>query len=214
VFPLVEDSDATDLRSAKKMAEELAAGPFRGFRLALVHGQMKGEEKDAVMRRFQSGGAQLLVSTTVIEVGVDVPNATVMIVDHAEQFGLAQLHQLRGRVGRGGEQSYCFLISTFRAGREGYDRLKLLERETDGSKIAEADLRIRGPGELLGVRQSGLPDFRVANLVRDVRILEEARQEAEAVLRGDPRLEAPGSQALRLVLEHRWRGRLGLARVG
>ncbi len=214
VFPLVEESDATDLRSAKKMSEELAAGPFRGFRLALVHGQMKSDEKDAVMRRFQSGDAQLLVSTTVIEVGVDVPNATVMIVDHAEQFGLAQLHQLRGRVGRGGEQSYCFLISTFRAGREGYDRLKLLERETDGSKIAQADLDLRGPGELLGVRQSGLPDFRVANLVRDVRILEEARREAETVLARDPGLESAGSQALRAVLERRWRGRLGLARVG
>jgi ATP-dependent DNA helicase RecG len=214
VFPLVEESDATDLRSAKKMAGELAAGPFRGFRLALVHGQMKSDEKDAVMRRFQSGEAQLLVSTTVIEVGVDVPNATVMIVDHAEQFGLAQLHQLRGRVGRGAEQSYCFLISTFRAGRDGYERLKLLERETDGSKIAEADLKIRGPGELLGVRQSGLPDFRAANLVRDVRILEEAREEAATVLARDPGLDSPASHALRVVLEHRWRGRLGLARVG
>jgi ATP-dependent DNA helicase RecG len=214
VFPLVEESEATDLRSAKAMARDLATGAFRGCRLGLLHGQMKSDEKDAVMRRFQAGDQQLLVATTVIEVGIDVPNATLMIVDHAEQFGLAQLHQLRGRVGRGAKQSLCVLISTGRAGPQGYERLKLLERETRGSAIAEADLEHRGPGELLGLRQSGLPDFRAANLVRDVRILEEARREAEAYLRSDPVLRAPGSRRLRQVLDHRWRGRLGLAQVG
>jgi len=214
VFPLIEESEATDLRSAKAMARDLATGAFRGYRLALLHGQMKAEEKEAVMRRFQAGDHQLLVSTTVIEVGIDVPNATVMVVDHAEQFGLAQLHQLRGRVGRGAERSLCVLVSTGRAGLQGYERLKLLERETRGVRIAEADLDTRGPGELLGLRQSGLPDFRAANLVRDVRILEEARREAEGYLRAHPALASPSSRAVRQVLEHRWRGRLGLAQVG
>jgi ATP-dependent DNA helicase RecG len=214
VFPLVEESEKSDLRSATSMASELAAGPFRGYRLALLHGQMKADEKDAVMRRFQAGDHQLLVATTVIEVGIDVPNATVMVVDHAEQFGLAQLHQLRGRVGRGGDRSFCFLISTGRAGPQGYDRLKLLERETSGSKIAEADLELRGPGEMLGLKQSGLPEFRAANLVRDARILEEARRDAEYVLRLDPLLRLAESLPLRQVLEHRWKGRLELARVG
>jgi ATP-dependent DNA helicase RecG len=214
VFPLVEESEATNLRSAKQMARELATGALRGYRLGLLHGQMKSEEKEAVMRRFQAGDHQVLVATTVIEVGIDVPNATMMMVDHAEQFGLAQLHQLRGRVGRGAERSFCLLVSTGRAGPAGYERLKLLERETRGARIAEVDLEHRGPGELLGIRQSGLPDFRAANLVRDVRILEEAREEAEAVLRGDPGLRAAASAPIRQVLEHRWKGRLGLARVG
>jgi ATP-dependent DNA helicase RecG len=214
VFPLVEESEATDLRSAKAMARELATGAFRGYRLGLLHGQMKSEEKDAVMRRFQAGDHQLLVATTVIEVGIDVPNATLLVVDHAEQFGLAQLHQLRGRIGRGSKQSLCVLVSTGRAGPQGYERLKILERESRGSAIAEADLEHRGPGELLGLRQSGLPDFRAANLVRDARILEEARRDAETYLASDPALRAPGSQRLRQVLEHRWRGRLGLAKIG
>jgi ATP-dependent DNA helicase RecG len=211
VFPLVEDSEASDLRSAKAMARDLATGVFRGYRLGLLHGQMKSEEKDAVMRRFQGGDHQVLVATTVIEVGIDVPNATVMVVDHAEQFGLAQLHQLRGRVGRGAAQSLCVLVSTGRAGPQGFERLKLLERETSGARIAEADLETRGPGDLLGLRQAGLPDFRAANLVRDVRLLEEARREAEAHLAADPGLRTGG---VRQVLEHRWRGRLGLAQVG
>src|SRR4029077_17753091 len=130
------------------------------------------EEKEAVMRRFQAGDHQALVATTVIEVGIDVPNAAGMMVDRPEQFGLAQLHQLRGRVGRGAERSLCLLVSTGRAGPAGYERLRLLEREQSGARIAEADLEHRGPGEMLGLRQSGLPDFRVANLVRDARTLE------------------------------------------
>jgi ATP-dependent DNA helicase RecG len=212
VFPLVEESEAVDLRSATVMAQQLAAGAFRGYRLALLHGQMKSDEKDAVMRRFHAGDHQLLVATTVIEVGIDVPNATVMVVDHAEQFGLAQLHQLRGRVGRGADRSLCVLVSTGRAGPAGFERVKLLERESSGSRIAEADLESRGPGELLGLRQSGLPDFRAANLVRDARVLEEARQEAERALLADPGLRTATS--IRQVLEHRWRGRLVLAQVG
>jgi ATP-dependent DNA helicase RecG len=214
VYPLVESSEAVELRDATTMARELARAVFHGYRVGLVHGKMKADEKDAVMRRFKGGDLQLLVSTTVIEVGIDVPNATVMVVEHAERFGLAQLHQLRGRVGRGEAAATCVLITPFHRGDAAHQRLQALARSNDGFKIAEVDLEIRGPGELLGTRQSGLPDFRVANLIRDRGILEEARRAAEDWLRTDPRLERPESKPLRLVLAHRWAGRLELAEIG
>jgi ATP-dependent DNA helicase RecG len=179
-----------------------------------VHGKMKAAEKDAVMRRFKAGDVQLLVSTTVIEVGIDVPNATIMVVEHAERFGLAQLHQLRGRVGRGDAAALCVLITPFHRGDDTYRRLDAMASTTDGFKIAEIDLELRGPGEMLGTRQSGLPDFRVANLIRDQSILGEARLAADTWLRTDPKLERPESQALRAVLAHRWAGRLELAEIG
>jgi ATP-dependent DNA helicase RecG len=214
VYPLVEDSDAVELRAATTMARELAGTVFHGYRVGLVHGKMKASEKDAVMRRFKAGDAQLLVSTTVIEVGIDVPNATIMVVENAERFGLAQLHQLRGRVGRGADQSLCILITPFHRGEETVRRLQAMTSTTDGFKVAEADLEIRGPGELLGTRQSGLPDFRVANLIRDRGVLDEARQAAETWLHTDPKLERPESRPLRVVLAHRWAGRLELAEIG
>jgi len=214
VYPLVEGSDAVELRDATTMAQELARTVFHGYRVGLVHGKMKGSEKDAVMRRFKAGDVQLLVSTTVIEVGIDVPNASVMVVEHAERFGLAQLHQLRGRVGRGTDAATCVLITAFHRGEDTHRRLTALASTTDGFKIAEADLEIRGPGELLGTRQSGLPDFRVANLIRDGGILEEARHAAIAWLATDPKLERTESQAVRAVLAHRWAGRLELAEIG
>jgi ATP-dependent DNA helicase RecG len=214
VYPLVEESDKSTLRAATTMVGELAEGPLAGLRLALVHGRMKAEEKDAVMRRFKAGEHDVLVSTTVIEVGIDVPNATVMVIEHAERFGLAQLHQLRGRVGRGRAQSHCFLVVPDWTGEESYQRLHTLERSTDGFHIAEADLALRGPGDFLGTRQAGLPDFRVANLLRDTALLRAARDEAVAWLEQDPTLARPESRALRAVLQHRWRGRLGLALVG
>ena len=214
VYPLVESSDVMELRDATTMARELATTVFHGYRVGLVHGKMKGSEKDAVMRRFKAGDVQLLVSTTVIEVGIDVPNATIMVVENAERFGLAQLHQLRGRVGRGAEQSLCILVTPFHRGDDTQRRLQALAATNDGFRIAEADLEIRGPGELLGTRQSGLPDFRVANLIRDRGILEEARRAAESWLRGDAKLETPESQPLRAVLVHRWAGRLELAEIG
>ena len=214
VFPLVEESETSDLRSATAMARDLAIGPLAGYRVALLHGQMKGDEKDAVMRRFQAGDHQALIATTVVEVGIDVANATVMMIDHADQFGLAQLHQLRGRVGRGGGRSLCLLVASGRSGVVGLERLRLLEREIDGRQIAEADLEIRGPGDLLGLRQSGMPDFRVANIVRDLPILEEAREDAVSILANDPTLSTPESANLRATLEQRWRGRLGLASIG
>jgi ATP-dependent DNA helicase RecG len=201
VYPLVEESDKSDLKAAISMADELSRTAF-------------GEEKDAVMRRFKAGEHHLLVSTTVIEVGIDVPNATVILIEHAERFGLAQLHQLRGRVGRGQAESFCFLLAQYTPADESIRRLRVMVETNNGFKIAEADLTFRGPGEFLGTRQSGMPDFRVANIVRDSRILEIAREEAEAWLARDPDLVAPASRRLRAILEDRWAGRLELARVG
>ncbi|HUI26872.1 MAG TPA: ATP-dependent DNA helicase RecG [Candidatus Kryptonia bacterium] len=214
VYPLVDPSDKAELRDATTMANELARTVFAGYRVGLIHGRMKGSEKDQVMRRFKAGDLQLLVSTTVIEVGIDVPNATLMVIEHAERFGLAQLHQLRGRVGRGNEASTCILVGPVYAGDDAYRRLKAMERTTDGFKIAEIDLEIRGPGDFLGTRQSGLPDFRVANLIRDSRLLDEARRAADAWLQRDPTLSTPESAPLRAVLRHRWAGRLELAEIG
>ncbi|HXG17685.1 MAG TPA: ATP-dependent DNA helicase RecG [Methylomirabilota bacterium] len=214
VYPLVEESDKSDLKAAISMADELSRTAFKGYSVGLVHGRMKGEEKDEVMRRFKDGEHHILVSTTVIEVGIDVPNATVILIEHAERFGLAQLHQLRGRVGRGQAESFCFLLAQYTPADESHRRLRVMIETDDGFKIAEADLTFRGPGEFLGTRQSGMPDFRVANIVRDSRILEIAREEAEAWLANDPDLAAPESRRLRAILEDRWAGRLELARVG
>jgi ATP-dependent DNA helicase RecG len=175
---------------------------------------MKAAEKDAVMRRFKAGDVQLLVSTTVIEVGIDIANATIMVIEHADRFGLAQLHQLRGRVGRGAEASYCLLIAPFLKGDPAYQRLTAMTRTNDGFKIADIDLELRGPGEMLGTRQSGMPDFRVANLIRDRGLLDEARRAVDAWLTRDPRLQSPESASLRRVLVHRWAGRLELADIG
>ncbi len=179
VYPLVEESEKMDLRDATKRYEYLRDRVFPKFTVGLLHGRMKPEEKEEVMRRFVAGEIQILVSTTVIEVGVDVPNASVMVVEHAERFGLSQLHQLRGRVGRGAEQSYCVLLASDKQTEVARERLGIMEETNDGFRIAEKDLEIRGPGEVMGTRQAGLPEFRVANLVRDLDILQAARKEAE-----------------------------------
>ena len=213
VYPLVEESEALDLRAATDMASRLQSEVFPEFRVGLLHGRMSFGEKDAVMSEFRSGAIQLLVSTTVIEVGIDVPNATVMLVEHAERFGLSQLHQLRGRVGRGSEKSYCILMSQA-ASEEARRRLAAMEETSDGFRIAEADLGIRGPGDFIGTRQSGLPSFRVADLVRDAAVLEEARKEAFALVAADPDLARPEHRALRAGVLARWRGKLDLASVG
>ena len=213
VYPLVEESEALDLRAATDMASRLQSEVFPEFRVGLLHGRMSFGEKDAVMSEFRSGVIQLLVSTTVIEVGIDVPNATVMLVEHAERFGLSQLHQLRGRVGRGSEKSYCILMSQA-ASEEARRRLAAMEETSDGFRIAEADLGIRGPGDFIGTRQSGLPSFRVADLVRDAAVLEEARKEAFALVAADPDLARPEHRALRAGVLARWRGKLDLASVG
>jgi ATP-dependent DNA helicase RecG len=214
VYPLIEESEKSELRAATTMVRELAAGPLAGLRLALLHGRMKADEKDAVMRRFKAHEFDVLVSTTVIEVGIDVANATVIVIEHAERFGLAQLHQLRGRVGRGRARAYCHLVAPDWMHEDTFRRLRVLEQTTDGFRIAEADLELRGPGDFLGTRQAGLPPFRVANLVRDTQLLRAARDEALAFLAGDPELSRPESTAVRAVLAHRWAGRLELAQVG
>ena len=182
VYPLVEESEKLDLLDATKMKAHLETAVFRDVRVGLVHGRMKQEEKDRVMGEFRRGEISILVSTTVIEVGVDVPNATVMVVEHAERFGLSQLHQLRGRVGRGGDQGHCILVASHKRTSEARERLAIMEETSDGFKIAEKDLELRGPGEVMGIRQSGIPAFKVANLVRDLRILEAAKQEAERLV--------------------------------
>jgi ATP-dependent DNA helicase RecG len=214
VYPLVESSEKEDLRDATTMARELGASVFPDHRVGLLHGKMKPAEKDAVMRRFRAGDLQLLVSTTVIEVGVDIPNATIMVIEHAERFGLSQLHQLRGRVGRGGSQATCILVAPYRRGEDVYERLKVMTETNDGFRIAEKDLELRGPGDFLGTRQSGLPDFRVVNLIRDSRLLAEARRAVESWLATDPTLGSPESDLLKAVLLHRWSGRLSLAEIG
>jgi ATP-dependent DNA helicase RecG len=183
VYPLVEESEKLDLLDATKMKAHLETDIFPpDIRIGLVHGRMKQEEKDKVMGEFRRGEIGILVSTTVIEVGVDVPNATVMVVEHAERFGLSQLHQLRGRVGRGGDQGHCILVASHKRTSEARERLAIMEETSDGFKIAEKDLELRGPGEVMGIRQSGIPAFKVANLVRDLRILEAAKQEAERLV--------------------------------
>ncbi|MCA0188101.1 MAG: DNA helicase RecG, partial [Proteobacteria bacterium] len=178
------------------------------------HGRMKQDEKDAVMSAFRAHELDLLVSTTVIEVGVDVPNASVMVIEHAERFGLSQLHQLRGRVGRGAAKSYCFLIAGYARSEDGQARLEVMAETSDGFVIAERDLEIRGPGEFLGTRQSGMPELAVANLARDQDLLSVAQVEARAIVEADPELAKPEHLRLRKALEERWEGRLKLARVG
>lgn len=214
VYPQVEESEKTDLAAATEMAAELQRGAFREFRVGLMHGRMKPSEKEGVMRRFKAGDLDVLVATTVIEVGIDVPNASIMVIEHAERFGLAQLHQLRGRVGRGERESFCCLILDPSAGPESQERASVLETSSDGFEIAEADLRLRGPGEYLGTRQAGVPAFRAANLVRDVTVLEEARVQADLWLDADPELGLEESAELRRSLSVRWGERLKLAKIG
>ena len=210
VYPLVEESEKMDLRDATRRYEYLRDKVFPRFSVGLLHGRMKSEEKDEVMRRFVKGEIQILVSTTVIEVGVDVPNASVMVVEHAERFGLSQLHQLRGRVGRGAEQSYCVLLASEKQTDVARERLGIMEQTNDGFKIAEKDLEIRGPGEIMGTRQAGLPEFRIANVVRDLDILQAARSEAEFYFNESNR----SAEAAKLIKRVRDDARMKLAAVG
>lgn len=212
VYPLVEESEKIDLKDAVQEFENLKS-EFPHFQVGLLHGKMKADEKDEVMQRFRSGQLQILVSTTVIEVGVDVANANIMVIEHAERFGLSQLHQLRGRVGRGEHKSFCILVMGYAVSEEARARTQILETSSDGFKIAEADLEIRGPGEFLGARQSGLPGFKMANLVRDVQILQQAREMAFEIMRRDPQLTDPRNTTLKAELT-RAHGKTALASVG
>jgi ATP-dependent DNA helicase RecG len=203
------------LRSAVEMHEKLRTGPLAGLRVGLLHGRLDADEKEVIMRRFQRGEIDVLVSTTVIEVGVDVPNATVMVVEHAERFGLAQLHQLRGRVGRGTAKSYCILMTGERISPLGEERLDAMVRTQDGFELAELDLAQRGPGEFFGTRQAGLPDFRVANLLRDRQLLELAKQEAARfVIDPGPDVTPEERARLRAQLKQSWQRRYGLVEAG
>ena len=214
VYPLVEESERLDLKDATQMAKHLQRDIFPEFKVGLIHGRLKSEEKEAIMADFKSRRINVLVSTIVIEVGIDVPNASVMVIEHAERFGLSQLHQLRGRVGRGKDPSQCLLIAQYPRTEEAQQRLRVMEQTTDGFKIAEEDLAIRGPGELLGTQQSGLPDFRVANFVRDIHLLGEARKEAFSIISSDPILSLPEHLFMKETLKERWKGRLELATIG
>ena len=212
VYPVIEESERSDLRAATQMAEELAGGVFAGRRVGLLHGRLKGDEKDAVMRAFLAREIDVLVATTVIEVGIDVPNASVMLIEHPERFGLSQLHQLRGRVGRGADDSYCILLGD--VSPDSAERLDIFVSTEDGFAIARSDMRLRGMGDLFGERQSGMPSFRVADPLRDEAMIPVARAAAEALLSRDPALVAPEHQPLRELLTGRYRRALELFRVG
>ena len=213
VYPLVEESETLDLKDATRMAEHLQMETFSDYRVGLIHGRMKTKEKDEIMAAFSKKKVNVLVATTVIEVGIDIPQASLMIIEHAERFGLSQLHQLRGRVGRGEIPSYCILMSHRAGSEDSKKRLRVMEKTNDGFIIAEEDLSIRGPGEFMGTRQSGLPDFRVANIIRDTRILSEARADAFSLVEKDPRLERHEHRLMKEVLLGRWGGRLDLVKT-
>jgi ATP-dependent DNA helicase RecG len=215
VYPVIAENEETELKAAINMYRELSGKVFADLKVGLLHGRLDSELKDQVMRRFQEGELQILVATTVIEVGVDVPNATVMVIEHAERFGLAQLHQLRGRIGRGAAKSYCILMTGGKVTEEGERRLDAMVRTNDGFQIAELDLELRGPGEFFGTRQAGMPSFRVANLIRDRKLLELAKREAAAVMAG-PNAEVTQVEISRalVALRTRWQHTYGLVEVG
>jgi ATP-dependent DNA helicase RecG len=230
VFPLIEESEKLDLKAAVQEYEHLSGKIFPDLRLGLLHGRMKSEEKEDVMKKFISGATQMLVATTVIEVGIDVPNATVMVINDAERFGLSQLHQLRGRVGRGADQSYCILIADYgwyAAHARGMDagevrteqecartRLETMVETSDGFRIAEVDLKLRGPGEVFGTRQSGIPELRIANLSEDGDLIALARREASDVIANDPQLRHPSNEGIRIQFEKKFRAELDLGKIG
>jgi ATP-dependent DNA helicase RecG len=211
IYPVIEEGGKLDLKPAVRMFEQLSHNVFPEFRVGLLHGRLPSEEKEEVMRQFKRGDVQILVSTTVVEVGVDVPNASVMLVEHAERFGLSQLHQLRGRIGRGSQKSHCLLVASEKRNELAEQRLQTMVETNDGFKIAEIDLRLRGPGEFFGTRQSGIPAFRIANLIRDQQILEWAKQEASIFV------ERPSSrqewEMFVNYLRAEWPRRYGLASV-
>jgi len=227
VYPIIEESEKVDLKAATSHCAMLQEQVFPSLRLALLHGRMSSEEKDTVMQRFKNREIDVLVATTVIEVGIDVPNATVMVIENAERFGLSQLHQLRGRVGRGSEQSYCILLAerwvvrkmqvsddAAESRRAAERRLTTMVQTTDGFRIAEVDLEIRGPGDFFGTRQSGMPEFKVANIVTDASVLADAREDAFALVADDPHLRLEPHRSLADHLRSRFVEEMSLLQVG
>ncbi len=214
VYPVIEENEETELKAATKMYDAIRKKILPDLKIGLLHGRMSADEKDLVMKQFKDGALDVLVSTTVIEVGVDVPNASVMVIEHAERFGLSQLHQLRGRIGRGAAKSYCVLMTGPKVSDEGEQRLNKMVETSDGFEIAEMDLQLRGPGEFFGTRQAGMPSFRVANLLRDRDLLELAKKEACALM--DGRMEIPAEDKSRTMVHLRvsWQRRYGLVEVG
>jgi len=214
VYPVIEENEESELKAAIKMYDQIRKKILPDLKIGLLHGRMSADEKDLVMKHFKDGAIDVLVSTTVIEVGVDVPNATVMVIEHAERFGLSQLHQLRGRIGRGAAKSYCVLMTGSKISEEGEQRLNKMVETSDGFEIAEMDLQLRGPGEFFGTKQAGMPGFRVANLLRDRELLELAKKEACALL--DGKLDIPAEDRSRTMVHLRasWQRRYGLVEVG
>lgn len=213
VYPLVEESEVLHLKAAVTEAKRLQHDIFPNLRIGLLHGQMKSGEKDKIMTDFKEKRYDILVSTIIIEVGIDIPNATVMVIEHAERFGLAQLHQLRGRIGRGNDQSYCLLFG-YPKTPISHERLKIMTRTCDGFKIAEMDFRLRGPGEFFGTRQHGLPELRISDLIRDFPILVQARKDAFEIISKDPHLASETHQKMRQKVLETFRNRLELIHIG
>jgi ATP-dependent DNA helicase RecG len=217
VYPVIEENEEKDtgLKAAIKMYDELRKKILPDLKVGLLHGRMSAEEKELMMRRFKQNEVQVLVSTTVIEVGVDVPNASVMVIEHAERFGLSQMHQLRGRIGRGAARSYCILMTGGKVSEEAQQRLDTMVSTTDGFEVAEKDLELRGPGEFFGTRQAGMPSLRVANLIRDRKLLELAKREARSLLEDKtPEITDGEKRAAVDYLRTHWNRRYGLVEVG
>ena len=215
VYPVIEENEERELKAAEQMHRQLREKVFPQLHVGLLHGRLDPDTKERIMREFQRGEIEILVATTVIEVGVDVPNASVMVIEHADRFGLAQLHQLRGRIGRGAAKSFCVLMHGGKVSEEGQRRLDAMVQNNDGFKIAELDLELRGPGDFFGTKQAGIPSFRVANLIRDRQLLEAAKREAAFVVAG-PNAELSQAEIDRALkaMRDRWSLSYGLAEVG
>jgi ATP-dependent DNA helicase RecG len=214
IYPVVEETAGSDIKAAVDEAARLAAGPFHDARVGLVHGRLKAREKESVMAAFSQGELDVLVATTVVEVGVDVPRAAWMVIHHPERFGLAQLHQLRGRIGRGGGEAWCWLVTGDQVGAASWQRLHFFAAQDDGFALAEEDLRLRGPGDLWGVRQHGVPGFRLANPLRDGELARDCAADARELLAADPALRDPAHRSLRASLEGAFGQVLPLAASG
>jgi ATP-dependent DNA helicase RecG len=214
VFPIIEESEKLELKAAVSYYEKLKEGKLSTYRLDLLHGRMKGSEKEEIMRRFREGETQALIATPVVEVGLDVPNATVMLIEHPERFGLSQLHQLRGRIGRGGHDSFCLLVSSEKKTEEAKERIKLISSTTDGFKISEYDMQMRGPGEFFGTRQHGLPELKYADLAKDYGLVRKAREAAFKLVEQDPEFTGKDNRTVKEIFESKYKDRLRLLRAG
>jgi ATP-dependent DNA helicase RecG len=212
VYPLIEESVKMDLKHLEDGYESITRA-FPEVAVSIVHGKMKSKDKDFEMRRFVKGETRIMVATTVIEVGVDVPNATVMVIENSERFGLAQLHQLRGRVGRGADQSYCVLMTDVKISKEGRTRLQTMVRTNNGFEIADVDLKLRGPGDLMGTQQSGVLDLMIADLAQDGKLLRVAREKASSILEADPGLDKPENENIRKQIAHQKKSSLNWSRI-